>query len=328
MFYLSTRVNREQGRRARARRSAQFALVAALAAALSMNCAQLGLDEEDDSDDTNLLLLSAAAFLNTPVTLNFNVVSGTTNVRCGTNFTVNKAVNGSTTRTMDPQDLRFYISNLRMIGADGVSEFPVSFGDDGVWQYSGAALLDFEDATGSCSGNADMNMSISGTSLGGGYRGVVFDLGLPESLNQLSNTTAPSPLNLNQMYWSWAIGYKFTKLEFQDTGSSLLMRSHFGSLNCGGDISSNTCANPYRASVRVTSTSGFNPATQTIALDMNELTDSFDTTSSALSCMPLKSPPAGAPSGDEATECPKLLTQMGLDSDGQATGSQAAFVIQ
>lgn len=324
MFHLLSRDAREVQQRVRS-------LVLALAAlfALSINCAQLGLESDDDDlDESTLLLTAAAAFLNTPVRLNFNVVSGTTDVRCGSNFTVSKAVNGSTTRTMDAQDLRFYISNLRMIGADGVSEFPVSFGDDGVWQYSGAALLDFEDATGNCSGNSDMNMSISGTTTGGGYSGVVFDLGLPESLNLLSNSTAPAPLNLNQMYWSWAIGYKFTKLEFTDTVSTNLVRSHFGSLNCGGDISSNTCANPYRSSVRVTSTSGFDPSTQTIALDVNEMMDNFDATGAALSCMPLKAPPAGAPSGDEAVQCPKLLTQLGLSSDGQATGSQASFVIR
>ena len=304
-----------------------IAFVAVLATGLT-NCAQLGLEEEDDDGDTSLLLLSAAAFLNTPVTLNFNVVSGTQSVRCGSNFTVAKAVNGSTTRTFDPQDLRFYISNLRLLGADGVSQFPVNFGNDGVWQYNGAALLDFEDGTGSCVGSSATNSSISGTSTAGAYSGVVFDLGLPDSLNQLSNSTAPSPLNLNQMYWSWSIGYKFTKVEFQDTGSGHLMRSHLGSLNCGGDISSNTCANPFRSEVRVTSTSGFNPATNTVALDINELTNGFNTTVAALSCMPLKPPPAGAPSASEATECPKLLTQLGLDSNGQATGTQSAFVVQ
>ncbi|MEQ9365228.1 MAG: metallo-mystery pair system four-Cys motif protein [Leptospirales bacterium] len=313
-------------------RRVRYALLIATLTAFaipSVNCAQLGLAEEDDDADTNLLLLSAAAILNTPVTLNFSVVSGTQSVRCGSNFTVNKAVNGSTTRTFNPQDLRFYISNLRLIGADGVSQFPVSFGNDGVWQFNGAALLDFEDGTGNCVGSADTNTSISGTTVAGGYSGVIFDLGLPASLNQLSNSTAPSPLNLNQMYWSWSIGYKFSKIEFSDTGSTRLVRSHLGSLNCGGDISSNDCANPFRSEVRVTSANGFNPATNSIALDINELTNGFNSTGGAnLSCMPLKSPPAGAPVGDEATECPKLLTQIGLDSSGKATGSQSAFVIQ
>ncbi|MCR9143962.1 MAG: metallo-mystery pair system four-Cys motif protein [bacterium] len=313
---------------ARARRALIFAMLPAFALVF-LNCSQLGLESEEDDSDTNLLLLSAAAILNTPVTLNFSVVSGTQTVQCGSTFTVNKAVNGSTTRTFNPEDLRFYISNIRMIGADGVSELPVSFGNDGVWQYNGAALLDFEDATGNCSGSTDTNTRISGTTVAGGYSGVVFDLGLPESLNQLSNSTAPSPLNLNQMYWSWSIGYKFTKIEFTDTGSTRLVRSHFGSLNCGGDISSNTCANPYRSSVRVTSTSGFDPTTNAIALDINELTNGFDSTGGAnLSCMPLKAPPAGAPAGDEVTECPKLLTQMGLDSSGNATGTQSAFAIR
>lgn len=307
---------------------AKYAFLIAIFAIVSTNCAQLGLETEEDDDNSMLLLLSAAAVLNSPVTLNFNVVSGTQNVRCSSDFTVAKAVNGSTTRTMNAVDLRFYISNLRMIGADGVSQFPVSFANDGVWQYNGAALLDFEDATGNCTGTSATNMAISGTTVAGGYSGVVFDLGLPESLNQLSNSTAPSPLNISKMYWSWLIGYKFSRLEFTDTVSTNLVRSHLGSLNCGGDISTNTCANLFRSEIRVTSTTGFNPTTNSIVLDFNELMDNFDATGAALSCMPLKTPGATPQSIAEGVQCPKLLTQLGLDSSGNATGTQSAFVIQ
>ena len=304
-----------------------YAAVALFSATMMINCAQLGLESEDEDDnDLTIALLAAAAVLNSPVKLNFNIVSGTQNVRCGTNFTVTKAVNGSTTRTMNPQDLRFYISNLRMIGADGVSQYAVNFANDGVWQYEGAALLDFEDGTGSCVGSSSINTSISGITTAASYSGVIFDLGLPTALNQLSNSTSPSPLNVNAMYWSWASGYKFTRLEFSDTGTGNIVRSHLGSQNCGGNISTNSCANPFRSEVRVTTTSGFNPVTGTIALDLNEFMNNFDATGGSLSCMPLKG--HGAATAGELANCPKLLTQVGLDSGGQATGSQTTFVIQ
>ena len=156
----------------------------------------------------------------------------------------------------------------------------------------------------------------------------MFDLGLPDSVNQLNNSTAASPLNLNQMYWSWSIGYKFSKLEMRATDAGFTTLVHFGSLNCGGDISSNTCSQPFRSQIRATSTSGFNPASNSIVLDMNDALASFDpSTGTRRGCMPLKPPPAAA-NAEETAECPKLLSNFGLNTDGSASGTQSAFRIQ
>lgn len=111
-------------------------------------------------------------------------------------------------------DLRFYVSDLNLIDADGVAT-PLQLDQDGFWQYEGTALLDFEDGTHGCadSGNADMNSVVKGTAPAGDYVAVRFDLGVPFDLNHLDVTLAQSPLNVPAMWWNWQGGYKFLRLD-------------------------------------------------------------------------------------------------------------------
>lgn len=63
--------------------------------------------------------------------------------------------------TVTPQDLRFFVSNVELLGADGVA-VAVSLDQDGIWQYKNVALVDLEDGTGSCrNGNAAMHQAVS-----------------------------------------------------------------------------------------------------------------------------------------------------------------------
>lgn len=304
-------------------RSAALAAVLLLAAALPQ-CNALGLDPDLERGDRNLL--AAVSFAASPVAIEFDLSTGSTSVRCNQSFTVSSAVNGSTTKTLNLSDARFYVSNVYLIS--GGTLLPVTLPDDGVWQYGGAALLDFENATGNCTGTSATNTSIRGYAPLANYTGIVFDLGLPNSLNALSNSTTPSPLNINAMYWSWSIGYKFTRLEFQATDATFSTLLHLGSLDCGGDVSTNTCSQPFRASILATSTS-FNPKSQKVTLDMNRALSGFDPSSGTRrACMPLKPPGTGTANTEETSECPKLVGTFGLDGPGQAASLQSAFVIQ
>ncbi len=299
---------------------------AVLFAGATLQCNALGLDQDTEAAP-NHTLLTALAFVASPIAIEFDLSSGSTSVRCNQTFTVSAAVDGSTTKTLNLTDARFYVSNVRLIS--GGTLLPVTLPDDGVWQYGGAALLDFENATGNCSGSSDTNTSIRGYAPVANYTGIVFDLGLPDSLNSLSNSTTPSPLNINQMYWSWSLGYKFTRLEFQATDATFTTLLHLGSLDCGGDVSSNTCSQPFRANI-LASTTSFNTDSQKVTLDMNRALSGFDpSTGSRRGCMPLKPPAASGSTTEESVECPKLLSNFGIDSTtGQAASLQSAFVIQ
>jgi uncharacterized repeat protein (TIGR04052 family) len=113
--------------------------------------------------------------------------------------------------TVTPEDLRFYISNVRLLDTDG-RETPVALDQDGIWQYQNLALLDFEDGTGGCrNGNSGIHREITGTVPQGSYTAIRFDLGVPFQLDHIDPLTAPSPLNMTAMLWSWQNGYKFVR---------------------------------------------------------------------------------------------------------------------
>ncbi len=128
---------------------------------------------------------------------------------------------GTTKSTVQIADFRLYVSNFRMIGADG-SEVPVALDNDGTWQLDGTALLDFEDGTGTCSnGTVETNMVVRGTVPDGTYGGLLFDIGVPFAQNHGDPTLAASPLNLTAMFWSWQAGYKFIKIDMATSGQPL-----------------------------------------------------------------------------------------------------------
>jgi hypothetical protein len=97
--------------------------------------------------------------------------------------------------------------------ADGKA-IPVQLDQDGLWQYKNLAMLDFEDGTSSCSnGNAGMHKQVTGTVPAGSYTGLRFTVGVPFELDHIYAASAPSPLNMTAMFWSWQGGYKFVKAE-------------------------------------------------------------------------------------------------------------------
>lgn len=191
---------------------------------------------------------------------------------------------GTTQSTVRFGDFRLFVSNVRMIDADG-SEVPVALDDDGVWQHEGTALLDFEDASGSCAnGTAETNTSLRGTVPEGIYMGLAFDIGVPFAQNHGDPTLAASPLNLTAMFWTWAAGYKFLKIDLATSGQPLpppmkvamsgaedhstAMQDdgpqgwslHLGATGCVSDSRTTApaqdCANPNRVAVRL---EGFMP---------------------------------------------------------------------
>ncbi|MEO1084704.1 MAG: MbnP family copper-binding protein, partial [Acidobacteriota bacterium] len=116
-------------------------------------------------------------------------------------------------------DARFYVSELELGRGDG-TWVPLELDQESPWQHGNVALLDFEDASGRCSGlgTAQMNSAVRGALPKGDYKGLRFTFGVPHELNHLDAPTAPTPLNLNALYWNWRLGYIFTKVEFWNPG--------------------------------------------------------------------------------------------------------------
>lgn len=233
---------------------------------------------------------------------------------------------GSTGTPVQVLDYRMFVSNISLMSDDG-TEVPLTLDEDGRWQVDTVALLDFEDATGSCTnGTAEMNATVRGTAPQGTYTGVRFDVGVPFDWNHGDPTLAPSPLNLTAMFWNWRGGYKFIKFETSPvTADGMNIASsthsegaggaegasgwflHLGSTLCGAasrtEAPAAPCANP---NVMTVTLEGFDPAAQTIVIDPAPVLGTSDLTRNT----PETSP--GCMSFPNDPDCTTVLPKLGL----------------
>jgi uncharacterized repeat protein (TIGR04052 family) len=205
-------------------------------------------------------------------------------------------------------DFRFYVSNLRL--RSGTDEVPVALDQDGTWQYMDVALLDFEDGTAGCAtgGNSATNDTVRGTVPPGSYDGIAFDLGVPYELNHQELTALPSPLNVAAMYWAWALGHKFLRVDLSVQGGGA-WNVHLGSTECDSPSPpsappANGCNKPNRPRITL---AGFDPARDTIVLDLARLVEQSDLSANAGSAPGCQSFPS------DADDCTPLFPSLGLD---------------
>lgn len=225
------------------------------------------------------------------VTLRFEGRVGSEPFACGTSYDL-----GNPPRDAEPVDFRFYVHDVRLLTAEG-TEVPLEM-DTGDHQAMGVALLDFEDATGACTGDATMNTEITGTAPAGEYTGVVFRIGVPLELNHVDLTTLPAPLNRTSLFWGWRLGHLFLAAVSRtetigpampdafdpdagiDAGTMLIVTehtTHVGSTMCVGNPEAGepvtSCARPNRPEIRLT---GFDPSSDAIAADFGEIKADVD----------------------------------------------------
>lgn len=252
------------------------------------------------------------------VKLSFAAVAGDTPVGCG----VPIPGLGSTNATATLADLRFYISEVRLLRRDGFS-VPLRLAADSRYQVTRGrdrvTLIDLENATGSCSGDAATNAVIRGTVPKATYVGVRMTLGVPFALNHTDVPAAPAPLNLQAMAWSWQSGRKFAKIEYTDPGggtpwASKLFAVHLGSTGCQGNPATGAtvrCGVPNRAAIRFRS---FDPAKQKIAVDVKAIAAGSDITVNRAGA-------AGCMSGPTDPECVGVMRAFAVNWKADGTGS-------
>ncbi len=235
---------------------------------------------------------------------------------------------GSSDARAEPLDFRLYVHDVRLLSGD--DEIPLELADSD-WQHGGVALLDFEDASGTCqNGTAETNTMIMGAAPDGDYDGIAFTVGVPVPMNHDDPASAASPMNVTALHWNWNGGYKFMRLDMRvmlddpdtDAGPTTPYNFHLGSTVCTGDAPTGedvSCDNANRPEVTLPD---FDPATDTIVLDYAALVAGED----------LQVDEGGKPGcmsfpGD--MDCPALFENLGLDYDtGEAVGDQAVFSVK
>jgi len=253
-----------------------------------------------------------------PVVIRFEARFGERAAACATSF----ENIGSAASTVEIGDARFYVSNFRLTAADG-SEKPLALDSGTPWQNGDLALLDFENGQGRCaeSGTAEIRQLVSGTAPRP-FTGIRFDLGMPSAQNHLDATTAPPPLNLNALYWSWQAGHIFAKVDYWLPGVAVAadpaedLRAPRPNVSFPAHIASTGCvsaapvvppaASCARPNVLPIELSKFDPRTEVVVLDLAELVRGIDLSRSVPR-------PPGCMSGPDDPDCPGLFANLGLD---------------
>ena len=227
---------------------------------------------------------------------------------------------GSTRQTVTPIDLRFYVSEVKLVAADG-SLHALRMTEDGKNQHSNVALLDFEDGSGTCAeGDSNLKSEITGTADDLAYTGVQFSVGVPFALNHVDATTAAPPFNNSAMAWNWNFGFKFLKFDIQSPGVADGYRMHIGSTGCTGNEAgpNGSCSESNRVSVAL---DNFNPEANTIVGEFGALLRdndvNYNTPETAPGCM----------SGEDP-ECSTIFPKLGLPYPGTSSAGQELFFVE
>ncbi|MEW6267698.1 MAG: MbnP family copper-binding protein, partial [Thermodesulfobacteriota bacterium] len=234
---------------------------------------------------------------------------------CGRSF----AGVGTSAATVEPADLRFYVSDVRLVGEDG-AETPLLLDQDGTWQLEDLALLDFEDGSGRCSfaGSREVNTSIRGTAPPGAWAGVRFTVGVPFARNHGDAATAPPPLDATALFWNWNAGYKFFVFDSWAQASGNEFRVHVGSTRCEGDGRGHVsgCGNPNRIPVEI---APLDPREDAVVVELAALLVATDVERNAP-----ETPPGcmGAPADPD---CAGPFAQLGLPFAGRPAAAQRVF---
>lgn len=243
---------------------------------------------------------------NKNVTLQFAARVGSADVACGQTYDNL----GSQGDSAEIKDLRFYVSNVRLIDSNG-AEVPVTLdaGDD--FQNDQVALLDFEDGSAGCaeSGTPETNNTVVGSVPEGTYNGLKFDMVVPFDVNHTDLAQAEPPLNISAMFWAWAIGHRFFRLDLDVDGGANRWNVHVGSTMCNApsmlEPPTEECARPNYGHYSFDS---FDPDSNTVVLDIEPLLADSDITANVdMTAFGCQSFP------DDSDECTDVYPNLGMD---------------
>lgn len=232
------------------------------------------------------------------VTIPFSPIYGTTAIGCN-----------ETGAAAQLSDLRFYVSDVQLISADGAS-VAVRLTADGRWQQPDLALLDFEDGTGGCdNGTRETNTALQGVAEHAEYAGLQFTVGVPFPRNHADPLQAEPPLGDAAMHWHWRAGYKFLRVGVRTPDDGFWL--HLGSTACEGTVRNITgCRSPNRVTVRL---DGFVPGRDAVAIDLQALLAGVNLDDSVAS---------DCSSGPAEQACDAPFRALGLDFSGTGPRTQ------
>ena len=126
---------------------------------------------------------------------------------------------GNTAQPLRMEGFRFYASKLTLENASGTVPVRLAAKPNGtVYQDAERNLALIGHAQGCDSPARLRNLTLTGSAPRGEYDRLCFDLGVPFELNHSDVATAPSPLNVTGMSWSWLSGRVFLRFDAKVPG--------------------------------------------------------------------------------------------------------------
>ena len=274
----------------------------------------LSLTGCDDDDSTSSTATTPAASTTTTSLAEINIpfvaqVNGTT-FSCGTTF---QGVGNAVTDRYRIDDFRFYISNIRLRDHYEGKLFPVQLKQDGKWQYNNIALLDFEN--GCFNGTKELNTQVTASLPAGknasDFKELCFTVGLPFTENHADPASAPAPINITGMLWSWTTGRKFIRVDGvgDPDGLKTSFHVHLGSTGCSdvnkqGKQPDAPCT---YANMPEICLNNFVPNQHTVVADIGKILKNsnvaYNTPNTSAGCM----------SSNNDPECQAIFPLLGLD---------------
>ncbi|MDO6718514.1 metallo-mystery pair system four-Cys motif protein [Psychrosphaera sp. 1_MG-2023] len=289
----------------------------------------------------------------TPFTINFSAMSGDQNVDC------DAMVSGFGNEghySIGVSDLRFYVSNIELFDQYG-EKIEASF-DSNEFQLNHdlgfVGLVDLtSNSSGKCTsdaipnseGTARTNNVMTGKMIDTGVNKITFDIGVPQAIMKeviatQSAEDAPSPLN--EMYWSWASGYRHFVMNFAiesmmgNTGEGYI---HIGSRGCGDDSllaleNKEKCDFVNTPKVEITD---FEPNMDTVVIRIDKLLDQLSFAPAMSShgdhtadteMMDSPSVTCHSASPEMQPDCAAIFQNLGLSTDDGSSSSDTNQVVQ
>ncbi|MEN9817555.1 MAG: hypothetical protein RLZ32_1435 [Gemmatimonadota bacterium] len=253
-----------------------------------------------------------------PITVRFAATVGDTPFTCGTSY---PGV-GTTRAAITASDFRFYVHGVRLVTAAG-DTVAAALRPEAPWQDADVALLDFENGQASCAnGTPELRDHVTVLAPAGSYRGVAFTLGVPFSRNHGELAQQAPPLSLSRLFWSWAGGYKFLRVDLRATAGDSAATPwmiHLGSTGCTpapGAQSPTRCGHPNRATVAL---AGFNPARDVVVADLGALLARADVRANQPKTA------AGCMAADNDADCGALFASLRLPHSATTGADTPAF---
>ena len=297
-------------------------LTSNLKSTLSISLASLVMLAGCGSDSTSEIDKS------TPFSLSFSAKSAGELITCDSEH---NQFGTEALHSISVSDIRFYVSNIKFLNANNeVLDIELAENDFQLHSDQGfVGLIDLtSNSSGACNdealgGTQRINTAISGTILDGDVASISFDVGVPQAVMKdviATNTQEDAPTPLNEMFWSWASGYRHFLMNFQIENAAEISGKglvHLGSTKCGGEgllalENKETCDSVNTPKVTI---NNFDPTENTIVINVDALLNNVTFAATGDEVVPT----VACHSNPMQTDCATIFENFGLNiTDGNA----------